>query len=158
MKSQGSKPRSIVDKGGLFHKYSTLYTSTIAPRVVGRRGSAIGHGHSLGEGKSGLVVGEPRGSDADEFPSGRRPPCAAVLAGAGCKHDGELEPIETANWFPKLARKDYQIGVNNTGQASPVRITPSGYAPPGAHLALANQTASRLDAFVVGNDGAVDVI
>jgi peptide/nickel transport system substrate-binding protein len=29
--------------------------------------------------------------------------------------DGELDPIETANWFPKLARKDYQIGLNNTG-------------------------------------------
>ncbi|MBV8507773.1 MAG: ABC transporter substrate-binding protein, partial [Alphaproteobacteria bacterium] len=29
--------------------------------------------------------------------------------------DAELEPIETANWFPKLARKDYQIGVNVTG-------------------------------------------
>jgi peptide/nickel transport system substrate-binding protein len=29
--------------------------------------------------------------------------------------DDELDPIETANWFPKLARKDYQIGLNNTG-------------------------------------------
>jgi peptide/nickel transport system substrate-binding protein len=29
--------------------------------------------------------------------------------------DGELEPIETANWFPKIARKDYQIALNNTG-------------------------------------------
>jgi len=29
--------------------------------------------------------------------------------------DGELDPIETANWFPKVARKDYQIGLNNTG-------------------------------------------
>ena len=29
--------------------------------------------------------------------------------------DGELDPIEIANWFPKLARKDYAIGVNNTG-------------------------------------------
>ena len=29
--------------------------------------------------------------------------------------DGELNPIETANWFPKLARKDSQIGVNITG-------------------------------------------
>jgi peptide/nickel transport system substrate-binding protein len=29
--------------------------------------------------------------------------------------DGELDPIETANWFPKLVRKDYQIGLNNTG-------------------------------------------
>jgi peptide/nickel transport system substrate-binding protein len=31
--------------------------------------------------------------------------------------DAELDAIETANWFPKLARKDYQIGVNNTGSA-----------------------------------------
>jgi peptide/nickel transport system substrate-binding protein len=29
--------------------------------------------------------------------------------------DGELDAVETANWFPKLARKDYQIGLNNTG-------------------------------------------
>jgi peptide/nickel transport system substrate-binding protein len=28
---------------------------------------------------------------------------------------GELDAVETANWFPKLARKDYQIGLNNTG-------------------------------------------
>jgi peptide/nickel transport system substrate-binding protein len=31
--------------------------------------------------------------------------------------DGELEPIETANWFPKIARKDYQLGLNITGSA-----------------------------------------
>ena len=31
--------------------------------------------------------------------------------------DGELEPIETANWFPKIARKDYQVGLNITGNA-----------------------------------------
>jgi peptide/nickel transport system substrate-binding protein len=31
--------------------------------------------------------------------------------------DGELEPIETANWFPKIGRKDYQIGLNITGSA-----------------------------------------
>jgi peptide/nickel transport system substrate-binding protein len=29
--------------------------------------------------------------------------------------DGELDPIDTANWFPKVVRKDYQIGLNNTG-------------------------------------------
>jgi peptide/nickel transport system substrate-binding protein len=29
--------------------------------------------------------------------------------------DGALDPVETANWFPKVARKDYQIGQNNTG-------------------------------------------
>ena len=31
--------------------------------------------------------------------------------------DAELDTIETSTWFPKLARKDYQIGVNNTGSA-----------------------------------------
>jgi peptide/nickel transport system substrate-binding protein len=30
--------------------------------------------------------------------------------------DGELDPVETANWFPKLARKDYQIGLNQHWQ------------------------------------------
>jgi len=29
--------------------------------------------------------------------------------------DGELDPVETATWFPKVARKDYQIGLNITG-------------------------------------------
>ena len=29
--------------------------------------------------------------------------------------DGELDAVDTANWFPKLARRDYQIGTNNTG-------------------------------------------
>jgi peptide/nickel transport system substrate-binding protein len=29
--------------------------------------------------------------------------------------DGELEVIETANWFPKVYRKDYKVGLNLTG-------------------------------------------
>ncbi len=29
--------------------------------------------------------------------------------------DGELEPVETANWFPKVYRKDFKIGLNLTG-------------------------------------------
>jgi peptide/nickel transport system substrate-binding protein len=29
--------------------------------------------------------------------------------------DGELDTVETATWFPKIARKDYQIGLNITG-------------------------------------------
>ena len=28
--------------------------------------------------------------------------------------DGMLEPIETANWFPKIMRKDYTVGINGT--------------------------------------------
>ena len=31
--------------------------------------------------------------------------------------DGELETIETANWFPKVARGDYSVGLNLTGSA-----------------------------------------
>jgi peptide/nickel transport system substrate-binding protein len=29
--------------------------------------------------------------------------------------DGELESVESANWFPKVYRKDYKIGLNLTG-------------------------------------------
>jgi peptide/nickel transport system substrate-binding protein len=31
--------------------------------------------------------------------------------------DGELDVVETANWFPKIARKDYALGLNLTGNA-----------------------------------------
>jgi len=31
--------------------------------------------------------------------------------------DGELEVVETPNWFPKVARKDYAVGLNLTGSA-----------------------------------------
>ena len=29
--------------------------------------------------------------------------------------DGELEPVETTSWYPKVFRKDYKIGLNLTG-------------------------------------------
>jgi peptide/nickel transport system substrate-binding protein len=29
--------------------------------------------------------------------------------------DGELEPVDTPQWFPKVARKDYSVGMNLTG-------------------------------------------
>src|SRR5438034_1476591 len=28
--------------------------------------------------------------------------------------NGELDAVETANWFPKVARKDYSVGLNLT--------------------------------------------
>ena len=31
--------------------------------------------------------------------------------------DGELEPIDTTNWFPKVARRDYVVGLNVTAGA-----------------------------------------
>src|SRR5215469_11261429 len=30
-------------------------------------------------------------------------------------NDGELDAVETANWFPKIARKDYMVGANLSG-------------------------------------------
>ena len=29
--------------------------------------------------------------------------------------DGELDPVETSQWFSKVARKDYALGLNTTG-------------------------------------------
>jgi peptide/nickel transport system substrate-binding protein len=31
--------------------------------------------------------------------------------------DGELDPVETGSWFAKVARKDYSVGLNLTGNA-----------------------------------------
>jgi peptide/nickel transport system substrate-binding protein len=31
--------------------------------------------------------------------------------------DGELEPVETGSWFAKIARKDYVVGLNLTGNS-----------------------------------------
>ncbi len=31
--------------------------------------------------------------------------------------DGELEPLDTTQWYPKLTRKDYKLGVNVTETA-----------------------------------------
>ena len=29
--------------------------------------------------------------------------------------DGQLEPVDTAQWYPKVMRKDYTVGLNLTG-------------------------------------------
>ena len=29
--------------------------------------------------------------------------------------DGELEPVDTAQWYPKVQRKDYTVALNLTG-------------------------------------------
>jgi peptide/nickel transport system substrate-binding protein len=44
--------------------------------------------------------------------------------------DAELEIVETANWFAKLARKDYTIGMNTTGNGvdDPDAVFYEGYA------------------------------
>ena len=44
--------------------------------------------------------------------------------------DGELDVIETANWYSKMARKDYAVGLNNTGNAvdDPDQVLYENYA------------------------------
>ena len=32
--------------------------------------------------------------------------------------DGELEPVDTAQWYPKVQRKDYAVALNLTGSWS----------------------------------------
>ena len=52
--------------------------------------------------------------------------------------DADLDPIETANWFPKAIRKDYVVGLNLTAGAVPIptsnstrtiRAAPNGTSP-----------------------------
>jgi ABC-type transport system substrate-binding protein len=52
--------------------------------------------------------------------------------------DGELETVETANWFPKVTRKDYQIGVNVTAAVSTTPTSSSSRITAVARRAAAN--------------------
>ena len=36
--------------------------------------------------------------------------------------DGELEPVDTAQWYPKVQRKDYSVALNLTGNWSTTRM------------------------------------
>ena len=41
--------------------------------------------------------------------------------------DGELEPVDTTNFFPKMLRRDYVVGLNLQGAADPDQTFPLGY-------------------------------
>src|SRR6266513_3579769 len=41
--------------------------------------------------------------------------------------DGELEPVETTNFFPKMMRKDYSVGLNLQGAGDPDQTLPLLY-------------------------------
>jgi peptide/nickel transport system substrate-binding protein len=41
--------------------------------------------------------------------------------------DGELEPVDTTNFFPKMMRKDYSVGLNLQGAADPDQTFPQLY-------------------------------
>ena len=41
--------------------------------------------------------------------------------------DGELEPVDTTNFFPKMMRKDYSVGLNLQGAGDPDQTLPLLY-------------------------------
>ena len=41
--------------------------------------------------------------------------------------DGELEPVDTTNFFPKMMRKDYSVGLNLHGAGDPDQTFPLLY-------------------------------
>jgi peptide/nickel transport system substrate-binding protein len=41
--------------------------------------------------------------------------------------DGELEPVDTTNFFPKMARRDYSVGLNLQGAGDPDQTLPLLY-------------------------------
>jgi len=41
--------------------------------------------------------------------------------------DGELEPVDTTNFFPKMLRRDYVVGLNLQGAADPDQTFPLAY-------------------------------
>jgi peptide/nickel transport system substrate-binding protein len=63
----------------------------------------------------GPTSGSPSSVAARNTPTYRDPAVILIDQLKEIWIDGELDPVETANWFPKLARKEYQIGLNNTG-------------------------------------------
>jgi hypothetical protein len=101
--------------------------------------------------------------------SGRRGPAAitpSALAPAGAAVAAALQGANQLDAF--VVGNDGAMHVSwevadghwsdgTPGQAGPAPTTPAGFAPPGAHLALANQAANQLDAFVIGKDGAAHV-
>ena len=46
-----------------------------------------------------------------DVPGYRDPAVIAISQLREIYIDGELEPIDTANWFPRVMRKDYKVGV-----------------------------------------------
>src|SRR5262245_22197811 len=56
--------------------------------------------------------------------------------------DGELDAVETIDWFPKIARKDFMVGANLSGSASTTRTPVSPSITPAARSATTPITAT----------------
>jgi peptide/nickel transport system substrate-binding protein len=57
--------------------------------------------------------------------------------------DGELDVVDTAQWFPKVARKDYALGLNLTGTPSTIPTSHSTKTIPAAPSATTPTIATR---------------
>ena len=61
--------------------------------------------------------------------------------------DAELEPVDTAQWYPKVMRKDYTVGLNLTGtfvddpDAFSTRITPAAGSATTTAIAIPRSTS-----------------
>ena len=105
---------------------------TAAIRCLGHAGSELasvpGYGADVAKNRAAareIMTGLGHGPDRHlaikiavrNIPTYRDPALILVDQLKAIWIDATLDTVETANWFSKLARKDFQIGVNNTGSA-----------------------------------------
>jgi hypothetical protein len=91
-------------------------------------------------------------------PAGLAPPGGCVTAIK--QNNNQLDAFVVGNdgaIYVTWEVNDGRWADGGPGQPGPARITPAGLAPPGSCVAAAKQNDRQLDAFVVGNDGAIYV-
>lgn len=132
------------------------FPSQLDAFVVGNDGAA----HVTWESNDGRWSdGSPgAASPARITPANFAPPGASVATIK--QNDNQLDAFVVAN--DGAAHVTWVVGSGrwtdgSPGITGPAAITPANLAPPGASIAVAKQSANQLDAFFVGNDGAVHV-
>jgi peptide/nickel transport system substrate-binding protein len=78
------------------------------PDVAKNRAEALAIMHKLGYGPDKRLAVKLSTRDVAGY---RDPAVIAISQLRDIYIDGELEPIDTANWFPRVIRKDYTVGV-----------------------------------------------
>ena len=78
------------------------------PDVATNRAEALAIMHKLGYGPDKRLAVKVSTRDVAGY---RDPAVIAISQLRDIYIDGELEPIDTANWFPRVIRKDYTVGV-----------------------------------------------
>jgi hypothetical protein len=96
----------------------------------------------------------------NRWPARVTPPCLAppgAPVAAAKQNDNQLDVFVVGHDGAIWVTWESHDGPwhNGEGGRLPVRISPPGFAPPGAHLAAAKQNDRQLDVFVVRDDGAI---